>query len=139
MPPAHTLQYKVNMNAPKRTIAAAEVLLIFPAALFMAALFVRNVTPQPNEPAYTAQRIVMWYAAWPHVGLWLLLIALPLAVLIIGCATLLQSWSSDAALREAARQSIAAIRAHFATLLTAAATAAAGAILAVVAVHVLTD
>ena len=81
MPPAHTLQYKVNMNAPKRTIAAAELLLIFPAALFMA----------------------------------------------------------DAALREATRQGVAAIRAHFATLLTAAATVAAGAILAVVAVHVLTD
>src|SRR5579864_1531218 len=127
------------MHAIKRTIAAAELLLVFPAVLFMTALFVRNLQPQQYEPARSAQRIVVWYSARPHVGLWLLLIAMPLAVLLIGCGTLLRSWTSDLQLRLATLQTLAAVRAHLSTLLIAAATAAAGAILAVVALHVLTD
>jgi hypothetical protein len=128
------------MKTIKRSIAAAELLLIFPAALFMTALFVRNLQPQQYEPARTAQRIVTWFATRPvHFGLWVLLGALPLAVLAIGCATLLRSWTSDAELRQAARQTLAAVRSHLATFLIAAATLAAGAILTIVALHVLTD
>jgi len=122
-----------------RTIAAAELLLLFPAALFMTALFVRNLTPLPNEPALTAHRIVMLYASSVHVGLWVLLIALPLLVLAIGAATLLRQWSEDASLRQAATQTLGAVRAHFATLLIAGATVASSGILAAIAVHVLTD
>jgi hypothetical protein len=127
------------MNTMKRTIAATELLLIFPATLFMTALFVREIQPQEFEPAHTAQRIVMFYSTRPHVGLWLLLIALPLAVLSTGCILLLRTWNEDAALRQAARQVFADIRAHFATFCVAAATLTAGAVLAIVALHVLTD
>ncbi|MGZ7032434.1 MAG: hypothetical protein ACXVIJ_10725 [Thermoanaerobaculia bacterium] len=127
------------MNTIKRAVAATELLLIFPAALFMTALFVRNLQPMQYEPAHTAQRIVMWYSARPHVGLWILLIALPLAVLVIGCTTLLRSWNDDAALRQSARQTLAAVRAHLTTLLVAVATLTAGGVLAIVALHVLTD
>jgi hypothetical protein len=127
------------MNAIKRTIAATELLLISPAALFMTALFVRNLAPKENDLARTAQAFVMLYAARPHIGLWLLLIALPLAVLVIGCGTLLQRWSAEAEFRQAARQTLAAIRAHFAMLLIAAATVLSGGILAAVALHVMTD
>ena len=127
------------MNTLKRAIAATELLLIFPAALFMTALFVRNLQPLQYEPAHTAQRIVAWYAVRPRVGLWVLLIALPLAVLVTGCATLLRSWNDDVELRQAARHTLAAIRAHMATLFVAAATLTAGGVLAIVALHVLTD
>jgi hypothetical protein len=127
------------MNTLKRAIAATELLLIFPAALFMTALFVRNLQPLQYEPAHTAQRIVTWYAVRPRVGLWVLLIALPLAVLVTGCATLLRSWNDDVELRQAARHTLAAIRAHMATLFVAAATLTAGGVLAIVALHVLTD
>lgn len=127
------------MNIIKRTIAALEVLLIFPAVLFITSLFVRNLQPLQYEPAHTAQGIVMWYAARPHVGLWVLLIALPFAVLVIGCATLLRTWNDDAELRQAARQMVAAIRVHLATVVVAAATLTAGGVLAIVAVHSLTD
>lgn len=134
------LFYKAHMHKTlDRTIAATELLLLFPAALFMTALFVRNLTPLPNEPARTAQRIVMLYASSVHVGLWILLIGLPLVVLAVGCATLLRRWSADASLREATMQTIRAVWAHLATLLIAGATVAAGGILAAVAVHVLTD
>jgi hypothetical protein len=133
------LRYKVLMNTAKRAIAAAELLLVFPAALFMTALFVRNLQPLQYEPARTAQRIVDWYAVRPRIGLWGLLIALPLAVLLTGCGTLLRNWSADVQLREAARQTLAVIRTHLATLLVAGATLTAGGILAIVALHMLTD
>ena len=123
------------MRPIQRTIAAAELLLLFPAALFMTALFARNLQPPPYEPAQTAQRIVMWYAARPLVGLWVLLIALPFAALVAGCATLRRSWNDDVELRQAARHALAAIRAHLATLIVAVATLTAAGVLAIVAVH----
>ena len=135
----HALYYKVLMNLPKRTIAATELLLIFPAALFITALFVRNLQPLQYEPARTAERIVTWYAARPRIGLWGLLIALPLAVLFTGCGILLRSWSVDVELWRAMRQTLTAIRAHLTMLLVAGATLIAGAVIAIVALHILTD
>lgn len=134
-----TLLYKVSMRLPKYTLAAAELLLIFPAVLFMTALFVRNLQPQQYEPAHTAQQIVTWYAGQPRLGLWVFLMALPLGVLVTGGVTLLHGWSRDVELRQAARQALALIRAHLATLLVAGATLTAGGILAIVGLHVLTD
>jgi len=128
----------ISLSAIKRAVAAAEVLLIFPAALFVTGLFVRDLQPQPFEPAHTAERVVMWYAARPWT-LWVLLIALPFAVLVIGWATLIRSWKDDAELRQAARHTLATIRAHLATLFVAAATLTAGGILGMVAIHMLTD
>jgi len=122
-----------------RSVAAAELLLISPAALFMAALFLRNLTPVKNEPAHTAQRVVMLYASSVHVGLWVMLIALPLIVFAIGAATLLRQWSEDASLRDATVRTLVSIRAHFTTLLIAATTVASAGILGAIAVHVLTD
>ena len=110
------------MKTIQRSIAALELLLIFPGVLFMTALFARNVQPPKYEPAHTAQRIVDWYAAQPHIGLWLLLIALPLAVLVTGSLALARNW-----------------RSHLAAFLVAAATLTAACILAIVALHVLTD
>ena len=127
------------MKTSKSVLAATELLLILPAALFMTALFVRNVQPQQYEPAHTAARIVEWYAASPHVGLWLLLILMPLLVLLIGGATLVRSWRVDADFRQSARQLAGIASRHLATLLVGSATLAAGGILAIVALHVLTN
>lgn len=122
-----------------RAIAALELLLVFPAVLFMTSLFVRNLQPLQYEPAHTAQQIVAWYSARPHIGLWLLLIALPLAVLGTGSGVLLRLWHRDAALRQSTRASLSLVRANLAAILTAAATLAAGCVLAIVALHLLTD
>jgi len=127
------------MKSIRRSIAAAELLLIFPAVLFMAALFMRNVQPLQYEPAHTAQRIVDWYAARAHLGLWIFLMALPLMVFATGCVTLVRDWSADPELRRATRQMVFVVRAHLTTLFVAAATLTAGGILAIVALHVLTD
>lgn len=126
------------MKTIKPSIAAAQLLLIFPAALFMGSLVVRSLQPLQYEPAHTAQRIVDWFAARLHLGLWVLLIAFPLIVLSTGCITLLRAWYSNAELRHSTRQALAAVRAHLATLFVAAATIAAGIILAIVALHMIT-
>jgi ABC-type Fe3+ transport system permease subunit len=127
------------MHAMRRAVAATELLLVFPCAVFMTALFVRNLSPKEHDLARSAQRVVMWYARDPHVGLWIYLITLPLAVVVIGSATLLYNWSTDGELRQAGRQTLAAVRAHFASFLIAGATLFACGSLAAIAVHVLTD
>jgi hypothetical protein len=127
------------MNTTKRAIATVEILLVFPAALFMTALFVRNIQPAPYEPAETGRRLVQWFSTKPLLGLDVFLIALPLAALVIGGATVLRSWRSDAELRRAALTTLREVRSHLATLLIAGATLAAGCILAIVALHVITD
>jgi hypothetical protein len=127
------------MKWTRYAIATTELVLIFPAVLFMTSLFVRNLQPEQYEPAHTAQQIVAWYAARPRVGLWVLLIALPLAVLVIGCSTLARRLKDDIELRQATRQTIAVLSTHLAMVLVAGATLAAGGVLAIVALHVLTD
>lgn len=103
------------MDAIKRNLAALELLLISPAALFMIALVVRQLRPLQYEPSHTAHQIAMWYAGRQWT-LWAFLIALPLAALVTGGA---------------------AIRARRATGLVMATTVIAGVVLAIVAAHML--
>ena len=126
------------MRKTTPVIAVLELVLIFPAMLFMTALMVRNLRPLQYEPAHTAQRIVIWYSghAWT---LWVLLLALPFAVLVTGCATLLRDWNRDVELPSSARQSLAVIRAHPATLFVAATTLTAAGILVIVVLHMLAN
>jgi hypothetical protein len=121
-----------------RIIALIELALIFPAALFMTALFVRNISPLQYQSAHIAQQLVMWYAGrmWT---LWVLLLALPFAVLVIGCATLGFICDRDIELLRTARHSLAVVRAHLATLFVAATTLAAAGILAIVVLHMLAN
>jgi hypothetical protein len=127
------------MNTVKRSIATLEWLLIIPGAVFMLALFLRNVQPTPYEPGQTARRLVDWFGQHPVLALDIFLIALPFAAFVIGSATVLRSWRADAQLRQAARETLATVRVHFAAVLIAAATLVAGGILAIVALHVITD
>lgn len=127
------------MKHLSRSVAALELLLIFPAVLFMTSLVARSIQPQQFEPAHTAQQIVDWYATHTRIGLFVLLIALPLAVLAIGSVTLFRQWRRNQALRTATLEAIAIARAHAATLLIAATTVTACGILGIVAVHMLTD
>jgi hypothetical protein len=64
-----------------------QLVLMLPAALFVAAVVVRDVPPLHDG----AERLVMLYASKTWT-LWLLLLCLPLAVLVTGCATLLRGW-----------------------------------------------
>lgn len=127
------------MNAPRRILAATEILLVLPAALFMTALFVRNLQPVPYEPATTARHVVEWFSAHPPLGLQLFLIALPFTAFVLGGATVLGSWRRDAELRQATVRTLALVRAHLATLLIAGATLVAGCSLAIVFLHMAAD
>ncbi len=127
------------MRDYRRITAGAELLLVFPATLFMATLVVRNFQPEQFEPAHTARRIVNWYAGHTAIGLWVLLIALPLTVLVTGGAALLRLWNSDADFRRTTREALSILRAYLSELLLAAATFTAAAILAIVALHVIAD
>jgi len=126
------------MRATERLVAASQLLFICPAILFMGSLVVRNLSTLQNEPAHTAQQIVMWYAGrmWT---LWVLLIALPLGVLVTGCIMFARSRSKDVRLPQAAQQALAAIHANRAMLIVAVMTLTAGAILTIVVLHMLAN
>ena len=121
-----------------RIIALMELVLIFPAALFMTALVLRNLQPLQNEPARSAQQLVTWYAGrmWT---LWVPLLGLPFIVLVSGCAELLRSWNRATVLALRSQRSLAVVRAHLASLFIAATTLIAGVILAIVVLHVLAN
>ena|SRR5215469_7251460 len=127
------------MKTILRSIAALEMLFVFPAVLFMTALFTRSIQPLQYEPAHSAQRLVDWYAARPHIGLWVLLILLPLTVAIIGSLSLIREWRRNQELRDSTLRTIGLIRSQASAVLIACATAMAGGILVIVALHVLTD
>ena len=123
----------------KHAVAATELLFVSPAALFIAALFVRSIQSQELEPAHSANQVVMWYVGLgPTVGLWGLLIALPLTVLCLGGATLLQGWATDADLRHA-MQTLGTLHQHMAIAVVTAATFMAAGILVIVVMHMLTN
>jgi hypothetical protein len=119
-----------------RIIAVVQLVLIFPAILFMTALALRNLQPLQYEPAHSAQQLVMWYAArvWT---LWVLLLGLPFTVLVTGCAALLHSWNRDIVLPHTPRHSLTMVQANLTALFVAATTMAAGVILTIVILHVL--
>ena len=117
----------------KRALTAAEVVLVFPAVLFFAALFLRNFLPE-SDPANGPQQIVAWYAGRQWT-LWILLIGLPLSALMLGSSALLRSWTQDASLREDAKEVVATVRAHLAIVITGIATALAALALLLVALH----
>ena len=126
------------MRALTRGIAAIQLALIWPAALFLTAVLVGAGDPPQYELAHIAQRIVTWYSARAWT-LWLLLLALPCAVVITGCATLLRSWYDDVALPHATRASLATIPAPLAMLVVAWATLTSACIMVVVALHMLAN
>jgi hypothetical protein len=121
-----------------RVIALLELVLIFPAALFMTALALGNLQSLQLEPARTAQQLVMWYAGrmWT---LWVLLFGLPFIALVSGCAELVRNWKRDISASLTSQKSLALVREHLASLFIAAMTLIAGVILAIVVLHVLAN
>jgi hypothetical protein len=116
-------------------IAFLQLVLIFPAVLFMASLVVRNFGPLQYEPAHTARQIVMWYAGrgWT---LRVLLFALPCMVLLSGCVAL-RTQHRDTE-QPGTQRSLASTHPHWPVRLVSITTVASAGILAVVGFHVLT-
>ena len=126
------------MDTNRRIIAATQLVLIFPAALFMTAVVTRYLQPLQYEPAHAAQQIVTWYSV-RYWTLWVLLIGLPFAALLTGSVTLLLNWNRGPDPQRPAKQPSAAVRTDLATRIVAAATLSAAVILVVVALHMLAN
>lgn len=126
------------MGTNRRIIAATELVLIFPATLFLTAVVARHLQPPQYQPAHIAQQIVTWYSVrlWT---LWVLLICLPSAALLTGCVTLLRQANGDTQASQSGKQPAAASLARLPTRTIAVATLAAGLILAVVILHMLAN
>jgi hypothetical protein len=122
------------MGANKRAIAVVELFLIAPAALFMISLFLREV-----QPLAQTGRVIEWFTHHLVLGLYVSLFSMPLAAFIGGCAVLLHSWRNDAQFRTATAKLLTAAKEQWASLLVAAATVSAAAILFIVALHLLTE
>ncbi len=124
------------MNARKRLTAIAELILLLPALLFMVSLFAQHLEPAP--PARAAQLVVEWFSTHVVFGLYVFLVALPLAALVIGGITVLLGWRGAEGIRQAVLDIFTAVRHHTSNLLIAGATVVAGGILAIVAMHMMT-
>jgi hypothetical protein len=122
------------MKTIKPALALIELLLLFPAALFMTALFLREA-----QPLAQTGRLVDWFSHHLILGLYVFLIAMPLAAFVLGCAIVLHSWHRDAEFRRATVVIFTTARAHLPALLVAGATLLAGGILAIVALHMITE
>jgi hypothetical protein len=113
--------------------AALCLVLIVPAALFMAALVIRNLPL--SGVANAAQRVVMWYAGkvWT---LWVLLLALPFVVMVTGWVVVFRD---RIAAPNGGRQAFALIRAQPMGSFFAALILSAGGIIAIVVLHMLAN
>jgi uncharacterized protein YceK len=122
----------------KRILAAAHLLLISPAVLFLGAVIVQRLDLSQGEPGHTAQHIVMWYAQrmWT---LWILLLALPLSVLVSGCILLLLESGRSTQVSSLAQKALAAVRPRGERTSVAATTVIAAVIVGIVVLHMLAN
>ena len=131
-----------RLSEPLRlpVIAICEWLTVLPATVLLAAAALRMLQPRQYEPARTSWIFFEW--TMTHVsglGAAILFIGMPAVVVITGCTTLLRIWLKDAGLRQDAAMTIAILRRHLGGGLLTVAVLLAGAILAAVAVHIVTD
>ena len=126
------------MRTLVRVVAAMQVALILPAGLFLTSVLVSTGDAPQYDLALVARRIVAWYSGRTWT-LWSLLLALPLAVVITGCAALAHSWNGDVEVPNAPRQSLSTSPAPVATLVVAGTTMISAVILTVVVLHMLAN
>jgi len=121
-------------------VAFTEWLLILPPALLLAAAALRLLQPRQYEPARTSWAIFEWAGAHiSHAGAALLFVGLPIVGMVAGCAVLLASWRGNETLRQDVKAMVANVRRHLAIAILGSGTLLAGAILAAVLAHLITD
>ena len=120
-------------------LAIAEWLMVLPAVVFLAAAVLRGLQPGQYEPAHTSLIIFAWFSQMPLPVVAGFLIGLPGVVALVGCVTVLRSWRKDSGLRQDATAALAILQRQAAPCLLVTATLLAGAILALVVSHVITD
>ena len=129
------LRYKAIMGLTNDVIAAWALVLIGPAVVFIAALFLRQVPPPTSQPARTADRIVKWYAGHPQLALWVLLLLLPLSAFLLGSAALMRTWGNNPQLQYWAWRALTEIPEHWPAVSIGVATLLSAGVLAMITAH----
>ena len=127
------------MSLTNDVIAACTLTLVCPSVLFVVALMLRQVPPPHSEPARTSERILKWYAAHPQLGLWVLLLLLPLSAFVLGSATLLRTWGDNPQLRHYAWRALLEIPEHWPAMSVGVATVLSAGMLMMVTSHLFRD
>ena len=122
------------MTLTNDVVAACTLALVCPAALFVVALFVRQLEPG-SELARTADRIVRWYAAHPQLALWVLMFLLPTSAFVLGTAALLRTWGDNPKLQYWAWRVLEEIPEHWPAMSIGAATFLSAGLLMMVTTH----
>lgn len=128
-------------NSPKLfPLALSEWLLVLPATLLLAATVLRQLQPRQFEPGRTAWVIFEWTTT--HISqagaAWLFLV-LPAVAAVAGCVGLLLAWRKSETLRQDVVTALASLRRNLAVAVLGTGTLLAGAILAAVIIHIITD
>ncbi len=121
-------------------VAVSECVLVLPPALLLLAAALGFLQPRQYEPARTSWLIFEWTTAHiSHTGAGLLFIGLPSVAVVGGCAALLWLWHGNEALRQDVTAAVASLQRHLAVAILGTGTLLAGAILAAILVHIITD
>ena len=132
----------MQLSKPFRlpVVAIGEWLMVLPAAVFLTAAAVRLLQPRQYEPAHTSWLIFDWTTTHiSRLGAAMLFICMPGIVVLAGCATLVQTWREDQALRHDATLGLTIFRRHLTFGLLTTATLLAAAILIIAVAHLVTD
>ena len=120
-------------------IAVWTLALVLPSVLFVVALSLRQRRLIRGGLARAAESVVTWYGAHPQVGLWLLLILLPLSAFVLGSATLLRTWSENPRLQDVTWRALSEIPEHLPAVFVGATTLVAASVLGMISVHLMRD
>lgn len=128
-------------SSPKLSaLAISEWLLVLPATLLLAAAVLRQLQPRQFEPGRTAWVIFEWTTT--HISqagaAWLFLI-LPAVAAVAGCVGLRLAWRKSETLRQDTVAVFTTLRRNLAVAILGMGTLFAGAILAAVIIHIITD
>lgn len=130
---------EVTMSLTNDVVAVWVLALVAPAVLFITALCVRQWSPPGTRPARTAELIVTWYAAHPQVGLWVLMLLLPLSAFTLGGAALLRTWNNNPELRYYAWRALSEVPEHMPAVLIGVATCMAAGVLTMITTHLIRE
>ena len=128
-------------RSPKLSaLAVSAWLLVLPATLLLSAAALRQLAPRQFEPARSSWAIFEWTTTHiSHVGAAWLFLVLPAAALAAGVIGLLLAWRKNETLRQDTSVMIACFRRNLAFAMLGSGTLLAGAILAAVVAHIITD
>ena len=121
-------------------LALSEWLLVLPATLLLGGAALRQLQPPQYEPARTISTIFAWVGPRiSHADAALLFLGLPGIAAIAGCMVLLMAWRRSETLRQDTIAVFTSFRRHLAVAILGTGTLLAGAILAAVVIHIITD